>query len=58
MHGPAVGCGGHGEPVFFVLAFVFFVLAFICFVIVFVFFVLAFVFFVRPLNFRRTLLLI
>ena len=44
-HGPAFGCGGHGEPVFFVIAFVFFVLAFVFFVLAFVFFGLAFVFF-------------
>ncbi len=37
MHGPAFGCGGHGEPVFLVLAFVFFVLAFAFFVLAFVF---------------------
>ena len=45
MHGPAFGCVGHAEPVFFVLAFVFFVLAFVFFLLAFVFFGLSFVFF-------------
>ena len=36
MHGPAFGCGGHGEPVFFVLVIVFSVLAFVLFVPAFV----------------------
>ena len=45
MHGSAFGCGGHGEPVFFVLAFAFFVLAFVFFLLAFVFVGLAFVFF-------------
>ena len=45
MHGPALGCGGHGEPVFFVFAFSFFVLAFVFFLLAFVFFGLAFLFF-------------
>ena len=58
MHGSAFGCGGHGEPVFFVLAFAFFVLAFVFFLLTvvffgfaFVFFGLAFVFFVLALVF-------
>ena len=45
MHGLAFGCGGHGEPVFFVLAFSFFVLAVVFFLLAFVFFGLAFLFF-------------
>ena len=67
MHGPAVGCGGHGEPVFFVLVIVFSVLAFVFFVPFFVFkttvgapvdFVIAggWPFFISPVNRGRQLM--